>query len=256
MIYLFLKNIIGKVLLPTPILGILVLLGILIIKAKPKLVKTHYIFLSVFFFIIGCDPIIDFTLDKYENIHPKFDTSKHISGINYIVVLGGGIDLTPLQPLSSQLSVPSSIRLMEGIRLHRRYPGSKLILSGRGSYKELTEAAAMAELANELGVEKSLIIQDPISKNTFEHTQNLKGILKEEKFILVTSAMHMNRSMLIFKNQGMKPIPAPTQFILKGQYKGLLSNIRILPSGDNFYVFDQVSYEMLSLMYAKIKGYF
>jgi uncharacterized SAM-binding protein YcdF (DUF218 family) len=256
MIYLFLKNFLGKLISPTPLLSLLLILGIFFIKKKQKLQKYHYIFLCLCFFIIGCNPLIDFSLDKYENIHPKYEQTSQNLSIKYIVVLGGGIDPTSTQPLSSQLSVASSIRLIEGIRIHNVYQDSKLVLTGKGGYEQLTEAAAMAQMAIALGVNKDSIIQDPVSKNTFEHTQNLKEILKSEEFILVTSAMHMNRSMLIFRKQGLNPIPAPTQYILKGKYNGFMSNPNLLPTGDNFQDLDQLSYELLSLIYAKIKGYF
>ena len=114
----------------------------------------------------------------------------------------------------------------------------------------------MAKMAIELGVKPTAIIQDPLSSNTFEHTQNLKSILKQQDFILVTSALHMNRAMLLFKHQQLNPIPAPTQFLFKGDYNGPLANLRLLPSGDNFHAADMITYELLSLLYAKFKGYF
>jgi uncharacterized SAM-binding protein YcdF (DUF218 family) len=256
MIYIFLKNFIGKLLLPTSLLGAIFLVGFILLRKKKEFLKYQYIFICFWFFLIGCNPLVDFTLDKYENIHPRFQESSVKGKVNFVVVLGGGLDFTPTQPLSSQLGPATSIRLLEGIRIHRLYPESKLVLTGHGGYPELTEAAAMASMAIALGVNKDDIIQDPLSENTFEHTQNLKNILMGESFILVTSALHMNRSMLLFEHQQLRPIPAPTQFLLKGHYQGFLTNPRVLPTGDNFHAMDQLTYEWLSLLYGKFKGYF
>ena len=43
----------------------------------------------------------------------------------------------------------------------------------------------------------------------------VKEIVGKDKFILVTSASHMLRAMALFRKQGMEPIPAPTDYMVK-----------------------------------------
>jgi uncharacterized SAM-binding protein YcdF (DUF218 family) len=255
MIKLFLKTYIAKLMSPTPILGVLLLIGLyFLIKKRESLFKYTYISLSIFFFVTSCNLIPDYLLNKYETVYPKL-AIKTIQGkiIPYIVVLGGGLDPAKHQPLSSQLRPQTLIRLIEGIRLHRLIPGSKLIVSGKG-YANMTEAQAMGNMAIQLGVLKEDIIEDPLSENTKQHPINLKPIMNGGQFILVTSALHMNRAMAYFKKNGLHPIAAPTEFILKGNYRGFFSNILIYPDGENLFALDKLCYEIWGYLVGYIKN--
>lgn len=255
MIKLFLKTYIAKLMSPTPIIGVLLLIGIFfLIRKNKKLFNFTYITLTFFFFLTSCNLIPDFLLNKYETIYPKFTLqSIEAQESPYIVVLGGGLDPTPQQPLSSQLSPQSLIRLVEGIKIHRQIPNSKLIVSGKG-YAQMTEAKAMTKMAVQLGVNKNDIVQDPLSANTKEHPINLKTTLTNNPFILVTSALHMPRAMAYFKKAGLHPIPAPTEFILKGNYQGFLGNILIYPDGENLFALDKMFYEIWGYIVGYIKN--
>ena len=56
---------------------------------------------------------------------PKSSTSP-----KWIVVLGGGHVSDPRLPPNSQISAAALGRVVEGVRLHKAVPGSKLLLSG------------------------------------------------------------------------------------------------------------------------------
>jgi uncharacterized SAM-binding protein YcdF (DUF218 family) len=59
------------------------------------------------------------------------------------------------------------------------------------------------------------LILETRSQNTSENAANCAGMLKERginEAILVTSAAHMPRSMMLFADQGLKLIPAPTDY--------------------------------------------
>lgn len=78
----------------------------------------------------------------------------------------------------------------------------------------------MAKILKTMGVPASAILQDPTSLNTYENAVNVKKILKEQgirRVLLVTSAMHMPRSLRIFQRQGIEAIPAPTDFLVSQQ---------------------------------------
>ena len=65
------------------------------------------------------------------------------------------------------------------------------------------------------GVPKHDIIGEEKSRDTFESALESEKILKKrgwKRYLLVTSAMHMPRSMLIFSARVPEPIPAPGDF--------------------------------------------
>lgn len=111
-------------------------------------------------------------------------------------------------------------RVLHGARLYLAGKAPVVIMSGgRIDWQQnsQSESADMAELAEAMGVPASAILQDPTSLNTYENAVNVKQILQErgiQRVLLVTSAMHMPRSIAIFQKQGMNVIPAPTDFTL------------------------------------------
>jgi uncharacterized SAM-binding protein YcdF (DUF218 family) len=174
-------------------------------------------------------------------------------GAKYIVVLGGGQVCDPTIPVTSQFQPSFLVRLIEGIRLYRQIPGSKLILSGGSSkYEPTTNAELMQKMALLLGVKKEDIILEASSKNTYEEAKIIKDMIGEEKFVLVTSASHMPRSMALFKKLGMEPIPAPTDYLVKESYK--ISPQGFFPSSDNIKMVEVAFYEYFALIKEKLAG--
>jgi uncharacterized SAM-binding protein YcdF (DUF218 family) len=139
-----------------------------------------------------------------------------------IVVLGGGTKPAfPPRP-AVDLSEEGD-RVLYGAQLYREGNAPVVITSGgridwRGSGPP--ESGDMAEILKTLGVPASAILQDPTSLNTYQNAVNVRRIVKERGFrriLLVTSAMHMPRSLRIFQRQGIDAIPAPTDFLIAQQ---------------------------------------
>ena len=137
-----------------------------------------------------------------------------------IVVLGGGTK--PALPPRPWVDVgEAGDRILYGSLLYRQKKAPWLILSGgRVNWQGGgdPESQDMAKIAEVMGVPSSAILQDPTSLNTYENAVNVRKILQEQKIqgpiLLVTSALHTPRSLLIFKRQGMNVIPAPTDFLM------------------------------------------
>ena len=135
--------------------------------------------------------------------------------LKWVVVFGGG--LTDDFRLSAQekLSSHSLARLIEGIRLHRELPQSKLVLSGGAVFGSQSSARVMAEAAAALGVNPKVLVLETESRDTEEEASLIQRMVKKDRFILVTSAAHMPRSMTHFRKLGLEPIPAPADFQAK-----------------------------------------
>ncbi|MFC1833883.1 YdcF family protein [Thermodesulfobacteriota bacterium] len=137
-------------------------------------------------------------------------------GVRYVVVLSGGFrdgELTPADRLG-----PAILRVMEGVRLWKGIPGSKLVLTGGvipGINYGRPLSQAMEEMAVELGVRKEAIAKETISWTTEDQATLVKPIVGSEPFALVTSAFHLPRSMVIFRSQGLAPLAAPAEFRAK-----------------------------------------
>lgn len=133
--------------------------------------------------------------------------SKHV---RYIVVLGGAGRTPELTP--ADRTGPSIFRVMEGVRLWKSIPGSKLVLSGAGFGPEANSPELMKQLPLQLGVpEKSLIVKAQ-AWDTPQEAKLFSNLVGKEPFALVTSAYHMPRAMMLFQARGLQPIASPCEF--------------------------------------------
>jgi uncharacterized SAM-binding protein YcdF (DUF218 family) len=69
-----------------------------------------------------------------------------------------------------------------------------------------------ARLAQMLGVKEEDITTNSKAKDTKDEAIFAKRTAGEKPIIVVTSAMHMLRAVKLFRDQGLDPIPAPTDF--------------------------------------------
>ena len=75
----------------------------------------------------------------------------------------------------------------------------------------------MAEIAKAMSVPAADIVLEEDSLNTRQNAVNVKKILDAQSLdsvLLVTSALHMRRSVAIFKRLGIDVIPAPTDYLV------------------------------------------
>jgi uncharacterized SAM-binding protein YcdF (DUF218 family) len=187
-------------------------------------------------------------------LHPETVSggSKDSTSPKWIVVLGGGHVSDPHLPANSQISAAALGRVVEGVRLHKVIPGSKLLLSGGAVFDPVPEAEVMAQVAVLLGVKPQDIVLESDSRDTAEEAEIIASMIGREKFFLVTSAAHMPRSMALFKKRGMQPIPAPADFRAPNtQSSGL---VRFFPGVWSLGQSQIALHEYLGLVWAWLRG--
>jgi len=170
----------------------------------------------------------------------------------WIVVLGGGHVSDPRLPAGSQISTAPLRRMVEGVRLYKAIPGSKLLLSGGGVFDPVPEAEVMAQIAVLLGVEPQDILKEPDSRDTADEAEIIAKMIGRETFILVTSAAHMPRSMGMFKKRGMQPIPAPADYL--GREAPRPDPTRFFPRSSSLLQVETAVHEYLGLAWAWLRG--
>jgi uncharacterized SAM-binding protein YcdF (DUF218 family) len=183
-----------------------------------------------------------------------------------IVVLGGGTRSQAYPRPDIDLSEAGD-RVWYGANLYRQKKAPKIIVSG-GRLEWLgtgnPEAEDLIKLLVRMGVPKADIIPESKSLNTHENAVNVKKIIEAENFktiLLVTSAMHMPRSMAIFKHQGIKAIAAPTDYHIS-QLELDEPNLRtesvilgFLPDDQRFQETAQAIREYIGLLVYKLRGW-
>ena len=200
--------------------------------------------------ILGCgtSPLPTFLVNLLERQYPaageEVELGDGIRGVRYIAVLGGSVFPQTYLPLTSRLGHSPFARTVEAARIHRLVPESKIITSGRGA-EDVTEAEVMFQLLVSIGVDAANLLIEDQSMNTEEQVIAIRRIVGDAQFVLVTSAIHMPRAMLLFQRHGMLPIPAATDHLLKQKLRWNLATV--LPKVRYFQLFEYAWYEYLAL---------
>jgi len=227
-----LKKIVAPLFFPVPLCLEILLLGLLLLWFTRRQ-RTGKIVVSIGVVLLAAlsySAVSNVFLRPLEYRYRPLLKAEEICDVNWVVVLGGGHTSDPQIPITSQLSDDSMARLVEGIRLHNMLPESKLILSGGSAFDPVPNADVLADVALAIGVDQQDMILESGSKDTKDEARLIKGIIGNDKFILVTSAYHMPRSVGLFQKLGMKPIPAPTDHWVK-ERQGISPGI-FFPSAD------------------------
>ncbi len=208
-----LKKVFSALLMPLPGFLIIGMLGLLLVMFTLKRgTGCFLIFLSLIgVFLSSFQPVASSLLMPIERQHKGF---LPVEGtIDYVMVLGSGHVVDDDIPPTSELSRTALMRLSEGIRILRMYPGAKLILSGYSGGSDISNARMMAKVALALGVSKPDIILLETANDTWEEAKQASLFVNSKELVLVTSASHMTRALKEFSNAGMEPFPAPTNFL-------------------------------------------
>ncbi|NOH71108.1 envelope biogenesis factor ElyC [Vibrio pectenicida] len=208
-----LKKIVSSLLMPLPAMLIIGVVGLMFIMFTRKQKTGCFVVLFSFIgiFLIAFQPVTSRLLLPLERQYSAFFPVDET--IDYVMVLGSGHVVDDKIPPTSELSRTGLMRLSEGIRIMRMYPGSKLILSGYAGGSDVSNARMMAKVALALGVTKSDIILLETARDTWEEARQAAAFVKLKKLVVVTSASHMKRALNEFYSAGLKPYPAPTNYL-------------------------------------------
>ena len=241
---------------PFPVSIFLMVMSLLCLIAKRTRLGTGLLFAAlVFQLFFGYGVFVRGHIAAREALYPALrdDGSERLSNhsIRHIVVLGSGHVSDDRLPANSQIGGSSLYRLVEGIRLRRYWPEAKLILTGGIGYDPVANALVVEKVAEILGVAKNDLIVEDRPRDTLQEAQLLAPLLGGQPFLLVTSALHMPRAMEIFRRQGMHPLPAPTDYILKREK--VLSAGSYLPNPGNMELSRRLLYELLAEKWLAMK---
>lgn len=140
-----------------------------------------------------------------------------------IVLLGGGTESGDYPRPMTEVNSAGD-RVLYAAKLHQEGAAPVILASGGNldfsTARGATPAEEMQELLLLMGVEDNDIWQQNRSQNTYEDALYSAELLAENNInevILVTSAMHMPRSVALFTAQGISVIPAPVDFTITKQ---------------------------------------
>ena len=139
-------------------------------------------------------------------------SKKTLSNLDAVVILAGGVRPCNVFACGAEASGATYSRLVSGVYIFKKNNAKLLVMQGTSRLDIESDAVVMAGLAEQLGIPRDRIIVETKSRNTFEHATELRKIFpasKKMRLGIVTSAIHMRRSEMVFKWEFPKDVIVP-----------------------------------------------
>ena len=213
----FLSKLLPLFIYPLGLSCLLMILGLVWLWKKPKRASWA---IATSLFVLYFSSNIAVSNKLVSTLEWQYLPPNPMPTADAIVVLGGAT-APAIKPRPWVEVSESGDRILYGARLYNQGRAPKLILSGgritwRGG-SGASEAGDMKEIAMAMNVPAEDILLEETSLNTRQNAVNVKALMAAQNInslLLVTSAMHMPRSVAIFKELGIEVIPAPTDYLV------------------------------------------
>jgi len=181
---------------------------------------------AILLLVVGLSPLGNALIVPLEDRFPRanLDAPPAPTGI---IILGGAEDRLVGSARKAPTLNEAGERLLEGAILAHRFPEAKVAFSGGDAgilYKSDSEAEGAAALLTQLGVPRERLILESDARDTYENAVYLKKELTArgeldltKRWLLITSAYHMPRSMGAFREAGFYVEPWPVDYRTRGK---------------------------------------
>lgn len=216
---IFLSKFLPLLVYPLGLTCILLIFGLIFKKIKNG--RTIFIWAALALLFVSGNRWVSMSLARsleWRNLPPEI-----VPTADAILVLGGSTE-PMLYPRSTVEVNSAGDRVLYAADLFNQKKAPFILLSG-GRISWLGEQSSspaedMKEILLRFGIPSEKLWLQTESRNTQEDALYSLKILKEKNvkhILLVTSAMHMPRSLLLFKNSGIEITPAPTDYTVTRQ---------------------------------------
>lgn len=171
---------------------------------------------------ISIFPIGNYLIYKLEKeYHSKIQPPQNLHGI---LILGGATNPLLFKDHEEISFNDAAERLIEAFHLIKKYKNIKVIMTGGSGLINETEIghADVAKIFfNKMDLDTSKIIFENKSRNTNENIILSKKIAKpnnDEKWLIITSAFHMKRAILIGQKNNWEFIPYAVDFKSRSKF--------------------------------------
>ncbi|MDR1171904.1 MAG: YdcF family protein [Bacteroidales bacterium] len=239
-------------LLAKPLTWLVVLMLIAVSWRKPKL-KRFSLIASLVILLVFTNPFaINIALKLWEPAPVAIET---LPVYDIGIVLGG---FARYLPGSDNIELTDAgDRLWQAVSLYRQGKTGKILISGGGAENTKSEAAAVRDALIAMGIPDSAILTETRSRNTHENavfsaelvTANQPGAT----CVLITSALHMKRSLGCFRKAGLNPDAFPAEHIARYDKVYWADWLRPEPSALKYW--ERVMNEWIGIIVYKLQGY-
>ena len=167
----------------------------------------------------GWTSIPDHLLRNLEMRYPAVAANASLDSYTGIVLLGGALANSKLWEAHKQVALNDQAeRMTTAVALMRTHPHLKLLFTGGIATippHGLTEAKRAKQFCDEMGVDSARVLYEDQSRNTAENASlsaKVPGVDPRQRWLLLTSANHMPRSMGVFLKAGWNVTAYPVDY--------------------------------------------
>lgn len=210
----------------------------------------------------GAPCVADAFLWTLETRYRPMDNARCVPA-DAIVVLGGILRFpeSSIAPFEWSDSVN---RFEKGLDLLSAGKARYLVFTGAkftDSPAVLSEGELLRQIARRRGVPDAAIVVTERVVNTATEARAVRKLARERgwrRILLVSSAYHLPRAMMLFNRGGLEVVPVPSDFHVVGMggWRDRLSLPRFLPQGEGFLTSDIAAHEYLGMCFYWARGLF
>jgi len=221
-LFFVLSKTLGFLLLPTNLLIAIGLVGAILMATRLASLGRKLVVAAVLLLILcGLSPLGKILLYPLEQRFPPWNATR--GAPDGIIVLGASIEADLSVAHGTPVVRGAPDRIIAAAALARQYPNARVVFSG-GSANLISNDAREADFAGaifeSLGIDKSRLMMERRSRNTQENAEFSKALVAPrdgERWLLVTSAFHMPRSVGLFRKAGFAVEPYPVDWRVGGR---------------------------------------
>jgi uncharacterized SAM-binding protein YcdF (DUF218 family) len=262
--FIFLSKLLPLFVYPLGLASVLLLLAL----AANKDPRTRSGFIIAAIVVLWLSSTTGFSNLLARSLEWRYPTPQEIPATDVIVVLGGGTE-PAADPRPSVEVNGAGDRVLYAASLYKSGKAGHILLSG-GTISWLDEGSTtpaedMASILTAIGVPAEALWLETESQNTYENALFSKEILAEneiDRILLVTSALHMPRSVALFEKQGLEVIPVPVDFTItedespQTRSNALLGKIiDVIPQVSNLSLTTNAMKEYIGFFIYKLQGW-
>lgn len=251
-----LSKVIWPVVTPSNLLAIVLVLGAALALTRwRRLGRRLLLAVAAAVFPVMICPVDEWLMAPLEHrFAAPADLPERVDGI---IVLGGAMGVSKMPTFGNAQLSQAADRFTALIILARRYPDARVVFtSGNASLAGgPREADIAAALLSEMAIALPNLVFERNSRTTYENALLSKALANPrpgETWLLVTSALHMPRSVGVFRHQGWDTVPFPVDFETDGSFS-LIRPARSLSS--RLGAIDRAAREWGGLVAYRLFGY-
>ena len=234
------------------LLGAVILGALLLATSHHRAGRRLCVLGGVGIFLLGLLPLSHYIAYPLENRFPPPAPPAKVDGI---VLLAGAERPAATEAYTEPQLNGFATRYTTTLRLANTYPGAKVVFTGGPSVDERTgrmeQTGVASRLLPTIGIPASRLTIDDRSTDTCQSAANTKALLHpkpDETWIVVTSAIHVPRTVACFRAVGWDVIAKPADYrVVLGAWNA--GTFRIT---ENLTLLDAALHEWLGLLYYRL----